>query len=445
MRAVAGKDALGVGLAHDAVETVQHARGVAAGVVAGQQVAAQPFDDKGFGRLEDARVGPAEAVDALLGIAHQEDLQGFAAAATTARAGIGRQPGAQGLPLQGAGVLELVHQHLAHLAVQALLHPAGEGLVAEQAGRGQLQVGHVGQAAFALESGVLVHHQPAERDHLAVQDVGVLLGAGLAQVVEPGLGPGQLGRIAELLARVALAVFGEQGLQEGVHAPLHIGLGQRQCHGFAGLGRLAARLGRGLGTCQRPEAVVHRCAGQRLVRVVQACPLCVPLGGRRHAGGERTALLCQEDLQPVVQGLQQPGLGVVAAGCADDGVEGQPGVVEGVIGGGALRPILLGCRRLGLAPARQRVDAAQATRPQLGPDGFGVFQQLQLGRQVQLGEQVQRRGLDQAREPTVDGVDFHAAATGQPLAMQSPQARRELGQARFGHAAQAQFGLALRR
>lgn len=321
--------------------------------------------------------------------------------------------------MQGAGVLEFVHQHLAHLAVQALLHPAGEGLVTEQAGRGQLQVGHVGQAAFAFEVGVLGHHQPAERDHLAVQDVGVLLRAGLAQVLEPGLGPGQLGRVAELLARLALPLLGEQGLQKGVHAPLQVALGQRLRHGFAGLGRLAAWLGRGLGARQGPEAFGHRCAGQGLAGVIQACPLCVPFGGGRYAVGERTALLCQEHFQAVVQGLQQPGLGVVPTCGADDGMEGQPGVVEWVV----LRVVrwFVMAESFRLAPSRQGIDAAQAARPQLGPDGLGVFEQLQLGWQVQLGQQVQRRSLDQAREPAMDGVDLHATSTGQPLAVQSPQ------------------------
>ena len=45
-------------------------------------------------------------------------------AGAAAGAGIGRQPGVQRVPLQRAGVLELVDQHVADARVQPLLHPA---------------------------------------------------------------------------------------------------------------------------------------------------------------------------------------------------------------------------------------------------------------------------------------------------------------------------------
>ena len=58
------------------------------------------------------------------------------------------------MPLQRARVLELVDQHVAHARVEPLLHPARQRAVAQQRQRATLQVGHVGQAARALERGV---------------------------------------------------------------------------------------------------------------------------------------------------------------------------------------------------------------------------------------------------------------------------------------------------
>jgi hypothetical protein len=86
---------------------------------------------------EHARVGAAKAVDALLGVAHDEDAGRVQPAA--AGAGVARQPGVQRLPLQRVGVLELVDQQMAHARVQALLHVAAEEFVRQQGERARVR------------------------------------------------------------------------------------------------------------------------------------------------------------------------------------------------------------------------------------------------------------------------------------------------------------------
>ena len=70
---------------------------------------------KHFGR------GAAEAINALLGVAHDED------AGRIGSAGIALQPGVQRLPLQRIGVLKFINQQMAHAGIETLLQPAAEG------------------------------------------------------------------------------------------------------------------------------------------------------------------------------------------------------------------------------------------------------------------------------------------------------------------------------
>ena len=91
---------------------------VAPGVVTGQQVPAQPAGDKGLCGPKHLGFGSAKAVNALLGIAHNENTGRFASAA------VATEPGIKRLPLQGVGVLKLVNHQVPNAGIQALLHPS---------------------------------------------------------------------------------------------------------------------------------------------------------------------------------------------------------------------------------------------------------------------------------------------------------------------------------
>ena len=111
-------------LCKHSVDRRQHGRRVAAGVVTSQGIATQAFDHKALGGLKHLRLGAAKAVDALLGVADDENAGGRAPCVTTASARITTQPGRQRLPLQRVGVLKFVNQHMFDARVQLLLHPA---------------------------------------------------------------------------------------------------------------------------------------------------------------------------------------------------------------------------------------------------------------------------------------------------------------------------------
>ena len=135
-----------------------------------------PSTDEARRRGEHARLGAPESVDALLRIADDEDARRLLAARATAGAGVGRQPGVQRVPLQRAGVLELVDQQMADARVEPLLHPAGELAVAQQRQRAALEIGHVGVAACALVvARTRASSCAAEPDHAQVFDARVLL------------------------------------------------------------------------------------------------------------------------------------------------------------------------------------------------------------------------------------------------------------------------------
>ena len=133
------------GRSHHGVDGVYHPYRVAAGVVAGQQVAAQGVDHKGLRGDEDLWLGPAEAVNALLRVTHQEHAGGRPCAPVPA------EPGRQRLPLQRIGVLKLVNHQVFDAGVQPLLHPAGQHRVAQHALGGALYVVHVHPLAGMFE------------------------------------------------------------------------------------------------------------------------------------------------------------------------------------------------------------------------------------------------------------------------------------------------------
>src|SRR6185369_10389438 len=64
------------GSAEHAVDRLDHRRRVAARVIAGQDAAAEALAHERRRRLEHARLGAAEAIDALLRVADDEDTRG---------------------------------------------------------------------------------------------------------------------------------------------------------------------------------------------------------------------------------------------------------------------------------------------------------------------------------------------------------------------------------
>ena len=106
---------------HHSVDGVDHSRGIAPGMVAAEQVAIQTLLHERLGGIKHFGRGAAEAINALLGVAHDED------AGRIGSTGIALQPGVQRLPLQRIGVLKFINQQMAHAGVETLLQPAAEG------------------------------------------------------------------------------------------------------------------------------------------------------------------------------------------------------------------------------------------------------------------------------------------------------------------------------
>ena len=140
-----------LGCRHHRVDSGNHLRGVAPGVVAGEQVAFKPLAHKGLRRLEHLWLGAAKAVNTLLRVAHQK----HAGRTATPTAGVTAKPREQGLPLQGVGVLKFINEQVLHLGVQALLHPACQHDIAQHDARRPLHIVHVHPALHALEVTVL--------------------------------------------------------------------------------------------------------------------------------------------------------------------------------------------------------------------------------------------------------------------------------------------------
>ena len=141
------------------VQQLQNLGRIASRVVARQHGAAHGLANEAARRFKDPRLGATKAVDALLGVTDDEDGRGALATGPATGTGIGRQPGVQRMPLQGAGVLKLIDQHMADACVQPLLHPTRQRGVAQQGQGTAFQIGHVGQA-----SGTLVRREFGQQD-----------------------------------------------------------------------------------------------------------------------------------------------------------------------------------------------------------------------------------------------------------------------------------------
>ena len=224
------------GLREHAVQRRDHFGCVAPRVVAFEQRATQRLHHELARGLEHAWFGAAKAVDALLRVTDDEHARRPLAAGAAARAGIGAQPRMQRVPLQRAGVLKLVDQHVADARIEPLLHPAGERGVAQQREAAAFQVGHVGQAAGAfvgIELGQQHARQPHHAQVLGMRAELLDLRGDLRKRVLRG---GQAFDLAELLARRVGG--GEQCPPGRIERGLCIGVGQR--HHQAGSGVLCA-------------------------------------------------------------------------------------------------------------------------------------------------------------------------------------------------------------
>ena len=233
VRAKVGKGVSRLRGLHHGVDGINYRLGVAAGVVATEHVAAQPLlhelagGGKHFGR------GAAKAVDALLGVAHDED------AGRLPCARVALQPGVQRLPLQRVGVLEFINQQVAHLRIEPLLQPAAQGGVLQQHARGAFDVVHVDPAAAALELRVALAQQPAQACHALLVLPARVLDEGVLHVHGSILRGAHGLQIGHVLVELAwLALVGKQGSPH--RAPVGIADALLQ---FAALGLKRSSLG----------------------------------------------------------------------------------------------------------------------------------------------------------------------------------------------------------
>ena len=155
---------------HHLVDQADDDRRIAPRVVATQQITTQAIGHKSLCRLKHLRFCPAKAVNALLGVAHQEHARRVASAR------IAGQPSAQGLPLQRIRVLKLIDQQVAHAGIQPLLHPAAKHVIGHQRQCRTLQIPHVDPAAFAFELGVFHDQQAGQPRHALLVQPGLVLG-----------------------------------------------------------------------------------------------------------------------------------------------------------------------------------------------------------------------------------------------------------------------------
>ncbi len=221
----------------DLVEQRHHTGRTASRVIARGDAAVQGLDDEGLRRSEHARIGASKAVDALLGIADDEEPRRLHPAAS---ARIGRQPALQGMPLQCTRVLELVDQEVAHACIQALLHP-GRGLVlGQQRARHLLEIVHVDQAALTFELRIQREQASRKARHTQVILVRVLLRKLQRDAVEPLAQQRLLGQVAEPDPGRAVALVSEQGGAKERAGTARLALRQRLDQSARGLFGLVA-------------------------------------------------------------------------------------------------------------------------------------------------------------------------------------------------------------
>ena len=132
------------------IDQLHHALRIAAGMVTAQAVATQLLNNKPFGILKHLGLGTPKAVNALFGVTDYKNRRSPRSPRITAN------PGLQGLPLQGVGVLKFIDQQVPHLRIQALANPCAAARVRQQTLRGQFQIIHIQPRTLALQGRIVL-------------------------------------------------------------------------------------------------------------------------------------------------------------------------------------------------------------------------------------------------------------------------------------------------
>ena len=355
-----------------AVHAAQHRRGVAPRVVAAQHRAAQFIVHKCDGGLEHLRLGAAEAVNALLGVAHDEDTWRIA------RAAVGRQPAFERLPLQRAGVLEFIDQHMRHPRVQLFLDPAAEHRIRHQVQRQLLQIVHIHPTALALERGIVLQQAPAQAGQALLVFPGVVLALRHAHPQQQVLRLAHLCDAGQGVVEFAgLVLVGQQCAKQ----TLVVAAGQRlfqlaRCVHKSLLRRRAQHLGR------RPQQVFGVGSLQAIEGLFPGRELRKLRGSGGHRAGQHARRVCQRQLDPLGQRALQRFAGVAAP---------------------------MGLHQRHKVGPRWRIGghAGIEAAPDLLDGRFVVFEQGVARRQPQGREFAQRRARSDAGKPTVESAHLH--------------------------------------
>ena len=356
-------------------------------MVAAQEVTTKAIAHKCLCGDKDLRLGAAKAVDALLGVTHDEHAGRSRA---PARARIARQPRVQRLPLQRIGVLKLIDQQVANAGIEPLLHPAGENGVGQHDQRCALYIVHVHPAVLLLDGGKLRNQAARQPGHALLVLPGLVLAAGHQQALQLGLG---LLRGGELLQVLRQAVFlgHEHRFAQHVQALVQVGAGQRVDDGVRRLLRGLVGLGpQSAGTAA--PALQGGLGLQGLGGLGKGSQIGVGLLERRHGGIHHARCIGQVKLHPLGQRRCQRLVGLRAA------MAGHHGFIVG-------------------AQAGALGHGLQERWPHLA-HGLGiVLQQLKVRGQALLLQQRQRGRAQQRGKPAVEGADLHRAASLQQLAV----------------------------
>ena len=385
-----------------AVHAVQHRRGVAPGVVAAQQRAAQFIVHKCDGGLEHLRLCAAEAVNALLGVAHDEDARRIPGAA------VGRQPTLERLPLQRTGVLEFIDQHMRHARVQLFLHPTAEHRIRHEMQRQLLQIVHVHPAALALERRIVLQQAPAQAGQALLVFPGVLLALRHAHPQQQILRLAHLFNAGQGVVEFAgLVLVGEQCAKQTLVVAFGQGIFQLACCVHKSLlRRRAQHLGR------RPQQVFGVGSLQRIAGLLPGRELRKLRGSGGHRPSQHARRIRQRQLDPLGQRALQRFAGVAAP---------------------------MGLHQCHIVRARWRIGghAGIEATPDLLDGRFVVFEQGVARRQPQGREFAQRRARSDAGKPAVESAHLHWPPRSQQLPVQATQAGQIVGR---GGRAQAALG-----
>jgi len=167
--------------AEHGVHSIHHRLRIAPREAVAQRCSREMFVQVFARHAEQARIGAAEAVDGLLGIA--DDEHGGLRFHRNRRI----EPCAQYLPLQRIGVLELVQQHMAVAAVELVLHGLGVLALLQQAAQLPFQIGEIHLLLLGFERLITLKEGDAAMQHRLVEAIGLLLGLRVAHVLQTGL------------------------------------------------------------------------------------------------------------------------------------------------------------------------------------------------------------------------------------------------------------------